>query len=620
MKLNIQLKEAFDSLSATLSAAAKRRIAKADWYRYGGRKLAFDNHHRSYDVDVMKGDKVGFIDGRNSIVMIHEDAPDIQFKVSFAELEKIRLKSKPFTGTIEGVKVSGGETKPAKTPRTNSKEPRLSVVTRRILDGTNKDSPTVLMRKLKKLGLNDLTQIAKHYGLRVRRSDTGEKLIDRLEKKIGASPASTKPSTPDTSETNRITVADVQKRINDLSATLKATKPGVTKEAIKNQLKRQRTLLRSLQKSSPASSQPQVDTNQSTLKIDPSQLSVGTDVMVLEESSTTALKAVITKMPRVKRENLKPTDLITVKMANGKIKKVNLDAIVHILGKQFGVGKRKSPITKSKGPIKQSDLREAAKRADTKEASKKITISPSDLKEGTVVSVNHEGKTIKAVVVQDVTGGSVFLQKGTVKKGGKGSFFTGIENIQRIVPKGVKTLTPLQKEKADYDRLHEATGAGAIVRVRGQEYVVVHGRRQKQTSRTRFNNKLSIVPIDESKPLSWLKVRDLNHLFKDLMVDRVSLQKYKEYQDIYDRRKNELNEKSDAAFKINEEQLNKLGVKVGDNVAYRFNNGLFTVEVLDIDYNKGNIAIQGSGRKRRWLPAKNIEYIKRTGDTTIDMS
>lgn len=308
----------------------------------------------------------------------------------------------------------------------------------------------------------------------------------------------------------------------------------------------------------------------------------------------------ISKKPELVRALVKADKTGTKKTAAAPVKKAN--------STRRGNGKveittPKAPLTRPSKPVQPKTV--------------KPKVNPSELKEGVIVSVKIEDETVQATVVEDAVGSRVRVvaKKGSTKNM---PIFVDISSINRIVPQKVKELTPLQKEKADYDTMHELTGAGTVVRHRGVEYVVVYKHSRKATSKTPFDNKLALVPIDENKPLITLDVNNLEHL-QSMSIDTLSLGKYNEYKGIFDRRKSELDEKSNAAAAINNAQIAKFGVKEGDSTSYRFPNGAVQfVIVRAINYEKGLIAIR-EGSKLRWLPGKNIEYIKRTGDTEISM-
>lgn len=93
-----------------ISLSAKQKdVTKYEWYRFQGQRQArFYNHHRTYDLDLEKGEVFGVRAARGFIGLVPQDALDVEFKLSFEEFEKLVKRCKGFAGKVDGKKVQKG--------------------------------------------------------------------------------------------------------------------------------------------------------------------------------------------------------------------------------------------------------------------------------------------------------------------------------------------------------------------------------------------------------------------------------------------------------------------------------------------------------------------------------
>lgn len=77
------------------------------WFRYAGDAVVFDDHNRSYDLTINEGDVFGVRKGRaGAYFVVDKDAVKTLFNLSEAEVRSVLVKSKPYKGSVGGVRVS----------------------------------------------------------------------------------------------------------------------------------------------------------------------------------------------------------------------------------------------------------------------------------------------------------------------------------------------------------------------------------------------------------------------------------------------------------------------------------------------------------------------------------
>lgn len=94
----------FVSLSAP--RLPKIKIEDCDWYRFEGvRKVSVENP--DFLADIEAKDRFGVIVLKNKFYLLHHDAPEVVFPIDAKIARSLLGRSKPYSGKIKGVKVSG---------------------------------------------------------------------------------------------------------------------------------------------------------------------------------------------------------------------------------------------------------------------------------------------------------------------------------------------------------------------------------------------------------------------------------------------------------------------------------------------------------------------------------
>ena len=94
----------FISVSARKPKAVA--ISDCDWYRFEG-KRAVSVENSEYEADVEYKDVYGISNvGRNKFVLLHREEPTVGFEIDAKTVRSLLGRSRPFTGTISGVKVA----------------------------------------------------------------------------------------------------------------------------------------------------------------------------------------------------------------------------------------------------------------------------------------------------------------------------------------------------------------------------------------------------------------------------------------------------------------------------------------------------------------------------------
>lgn len=96
----------------SISAKTKNPLDYA-WYRYTDtRRKMFKKHHKSMDLEINTGDRVGIRAGRGGTVyLVEADSLQYEFKLSDREATLLLKKCKPFAGKVEAIRVIKGNMK-----------------------------------------------------------------------------------------------------------------------------------------------------------------------------------------------------------------------------------------------------------------------------------------------------------------------------------------------------------------------------------------------------------------------------------------------------------------------------------------------------------------------------
>jgi len=84
-------------------------IGDCDWYRFEGkRKVSIEN--KEFEADIDAKDVFGIKAGaRNKFYVLHRDDPSVVFEIDAATARSLLGRSRPFTGTVSGVRVKGAD-------------------------------------------------------------------------------------------------------------------------------------------------------------------------------------------------------------------------------------------------------------------------------------------------------------------------------------------------------------------------------------------------------------------------------------------------------------------------------------------------------------------------------
>lgn len=80
-------------------------IQDCDWYRFEGkRKVSIEN--KEHEADIEEKDVFGIKAAkRNKFYVLHKDDPSVVFEVDAATARSLLGRSRPFTGTVSGIRV-----------------------------------------------------------------------------------------------------------------------------------------------------------------------------------------------------------------------------------------------------------------------------------------------------------------------------------------------------------------------------------------------------------------------------------------------------------------------------------------------------------------------------------
>lgn len=101
----------FISVSARMP---KIKIQDCDWYRFQGtRKVYVEND--DFEADIEDKDVFGVCIIKNKIYVLHRDDPKVVFTADAKTARSLLGRSRPFSGTVAGVKVKGAKQKETAT-------------------------------------------------------------------------------------------------------------------------------------------------------------------------------------------------------------------------------------------------------------------------------------------------------------------------------------------------------------------------------------------------------------------------------------------------------------------------------------------------------------------------
>ena len=92
-----------------LSESARKKpdvaIQDCDWYRFEGkRKVSIEN--KEHEADIEEKDVFGILAAkRNKFYVLHKDDPSVVFEVDAPTARSLLSRSRPFTGTVSGIRV-----------------------------------------------------------------------------------------------------------------------------------------------------------------------------------------------------------------------------------------------------------------------------------------------------------------------------------------------------------------------------------------------------------------------------------------------------------------------------------------------------------------------------------
>lgn len=92
-------------LSESARKAPDVAILDCDWYRFEGkRKVSIEN--KEYDAVIEEKDVFGIKAAkRNKFYLLHRDDPSVVFEIDAAEARSLLGRSRPFTGTVSGIRI-----------------------------------------------------------------------------------------------------------------------------------------------------------------------------------------------------------------------------------------------------------------------------------------------------------------------------------------------------------------------------------------------------------------------------------------------------------------------------------------------------------------------------------
>lgn len=150
-------------VSVSAPRLPKIKIEDCDWYRFeGARKVTIENDE--FEADIEAKDVFGTCIIKNKIYLLHRDDPDVVFLIDAKTARSLLGRSRPFTGKVKGIKVSGKKANTAAQPKLPTK-PRNAKPEARIYEvdnsvGNENKKLTEKIRTAKLAGANRLTFLA----------------------------------------------------------------------------------------------------------------------------------------------------------------------------------------------------------------------------------------------------------------------------------------------------------------------------------------------------------------------------------------------------------------------------------------------------------------------------
>mgnify|MGYP000344956893 CR=1 FL=1 len=144
-----------------ISISAKPKIADYLWYKFEGkRKVMFPKANRTYDLEIDAGDRFGIKFGKKHFYLLHEDDPEILFKIKPDEGRRLISKSRGYKGKINKVNVESG-LHGKDSPKMNSKPvaPVHSAPVKQSANPGEDKELTKLMQKVRFPGLSKMSYI-----------------------------------------------------------------------------------------------------------------------------------------------------------------------------------------------------------------------------------------------------------------------------------------------------------------------------------------------------------------------------------------------------------------------------------------------------------------------------
>ncbi|AXG67495.1 hypothetical protein JA33_121 [Dickeya phage vB_DsoM_JA33] len=150
-------------VSVSAPRLPKIKIEDCDWYRFeGARKVYIEN--KDFEADIEAKDVFGTCIIKNKIYVLHRDDPDVVFLIDAKTARSLLGRSRPFTGKVKGIKVTGkkanttAQEKLPTKPKDAPMEARIYEVDNSV--GKENKKLTEAIRKAKISGANRLEFLA----------------------------------------------------------------------------------------------------------------------------------------------------------------------------------------------------------------------------------------------------------------------------------------------------------------------------------------------------------------------------------------------------------------------------------------------------------------------------
>lgn len=150
-------------LLSTSAKTPKVPILECDWYRFEGtRKVSIEN--KSHEADVETKDVFGIkAVKKNVFYLLHRDDPSIVFEINAAQARSLLGRSRPFTGTVSGLRVKGKSVGTAAQEKLPANKPITEPVTYHAVPGGRSEDTklTDRLRKAKIKGADRMMFVAR---------------------------------------------------------------------------------------------------------------------------------------------------------------------------------------------------------------------------------------------------------------------------------------------------------------------------------------------------------------------------------------------------------------------------------------------------------------------------